>query len=295
MTHRHTARTLRTGASARRALTLALPVALICVLLSSCSSAEPEPDPAALDVAGIDLDQYQDVTAQLDFETGTAVLPLNAIRRNTPELQELRAEATHTVINACLEDSGLPPYTDWSPTPSIEEDRLYGVWSTSLAARYGYESPSTVEPSEPPVLTSEQQPCFDSARSELSDLLSSLDSLDLDTQIYFSSYAAVQASEEGKAAIALAQKCMTDAGLSIDPESGQPRTDQSPGNSETNVRIALTNAKCNVETGAIQTLFDLTAKYQAALIDRNEAAAVALAEKKAKLMAAFTAVIEGKA
>jgi hypothetical protein len=87
---------------------------------------DAEPGSIALDTEGIDLEQYSSVTAQLDFEAGTAILPLNAISKSSPEIEALRVEAKRVLTDACLRESGLPD-VDWtSQVDAVEEDRLYG-------------------------------------------------------------------------------------------------------------------------------------------------------------------------
>jgi len=284
--------------STSRAWGKGIVLVVVSGLLAACATVngplpDAEPGSIALDTEGIDLEQYSSVTAQLDFEAGTAILPLNAISKSSPEIEALRIEAKRVLTDACLRKSGLPD-VDWtSQVDAVEEDRLYGGWSVSIATRYGLEVPDSVASSTVAEYSSDELRCLGSAKDEMEDLLKQIDSVGLDWQVYLSSYDAVRASSEGKAAMAAAQACMTERGLKIDAESGFPEFDaSSAGDSEINVRIAAAQATCNVETGAIQTLFDLTARYQAALIDRNEAAAVALSEEKAELMEAFRGIIE---
>lgn len=278
-------------APARAALAVILVASAIA--LSSCSSgSEPAPeateDPVALDTTGLDLSAYADVTAKLDFKNGTVVLPVDSISKTSNEIDNLRGEARIALANECLRESGLPGL-EWTPQKPAE-DRLYGLWSVDLASRYGLELESTADQA-PNSRTADQLRCLQSAQDQMEDLLRAIDELSLDFQVVSTAYYSVLASNEGKAAIAQAQSCMKDKGLTIDPESGFPVADSSEGNSETNVRIAIIAASCNVDTGAIQVLYDLTAKFQAALIDRNEAAAVELANQRAEIVDGFKAII----
>jgi hypothetical protein len=121
--------------------------------------------------------------------------------------------------------------------------------------------------------------------------LKAIDAVNFDDDARYAAYAATLVSADGKAALAKAQECMRDQGLSRDPESGFPGpVTSSENDDEANIRIAVIAATCNVETGAVQTQYDLTAQYQTALIDQNEAAAVALADQKAELVQYFTRI-----
>jgi hypothetical protein len=123
--------------------------------------------------------------------------------------------------------------------------------------------------------------------------LKAIDAVNFDDDARYTAYAAPLVSADGKAALAKAQECMRDEGLSLDPEFGFPGpVTSSENDDEANIHIVVVAATCNVETGAVQTLYDLTARYQTALIDRNEAAAVALAEEKAELVHYFTRIVD---
>ncbi len=288
--HSRPERALHSRPQVLRALGISLSITVGSMVLVSCSSA-PQPDTESgsegLDIGGIDLDQYSTVSAQLDFGKGIVTLPIDAIRRDSAQVTELRDQARRALVDTCARASGLPSVA-WAPFSQINLDgRLYGLWSVSLATRYGFEM---ADESVKPNRSDDESLCFASAKEAMAGVAP--DSYSLDDQISSSAYDAVQMSDEGKAARAAAQACMTDEGLVIDPDSGHPRSDASAGNSEANIRIAVIEATCNVETGAIQTLYDLTARYQAALIDRNEAAAVVLAEQKAELIAGYQKIID---
>lgn len=274
-----------------RAFTQIISVALVCFALTACSP-ETSSNSETLQADSIDLEPYTHVRANLDFETGTVTLPLQAIEMNSPEVGELRVLATRALVDSCLADNGLPTYAWPNRTPE-GDDRLYGIWSVSWAASFGYDLPQSADKDDLPPISAEQEACFSAGRAEMEDKLKAIDAVNFDDDVRRAAYAATLASPEGKVALSLAQECMRDRGLSLDSESGFPKLDTSSEyGGEANIRIAVIEATCNVETGAVQALYDLTAQYQTALIDRNEAAAVALAEEKAELVTYFTRLID---
>lgn len=258
--------------------------------LVACAASSPPPD--LLDVDGIDLQNYANVSANLDFDEGSVTLPVDSIDHVGPEFMEAEHDALRALVDSCLGELGLPPYA-WSVPPAEQMDnRLYGSWSIPFASRYGFASSSEGEAPAPPVLTLEEQGCFSGAKGELGPVLEGIDTVDIDTQISSTAYDSVRASAEGRAALRAAQDCMRGKGLTLNSTSGLPVLDYSMPNSEANIRAAVIVATCNVDTGAIQTLFDLTARYQTALMDRNEAAVAALQQKNADRIAALKAIVD---
>lgn len=278
-----------------RAGWLCATLASTVVLISACATpVEPDVETTArgLDIEGIDLGAYAEVTAQLDFERGTVVLPLDGIRKDSAEVTALRLHARQALVDSCLRERGLPG-VEWPAMPPADGDRLFGPWSVALASRYGFGmARDALNSAGPPDRTDEQSQCIASAKEEMAGLGESADTYSLDKQIRSTAYDAVKVSPEAKAAISAAQACMVENGIAIDSESGMPRSDPSASNSETNIRIAVTSATCYVETGAIQTLYDRLAQYQAALIDKNEAAVVELAREKDELIAGYQEIID---
>jgi hypothetical protein len=255
-------------------------------VLSSCSTSS-----VGLDAAGIDIEPYANVTAQLDFETGTVLLPLDAIDKNAPEVDELRREAWRVLTDSCLSASGLPGYS-WVETVPSQENRLFGLWSVSLAHEYGFEMADTVDQVVPATPSDDEMRCLDASKEEMRTRFNLDDSYSFDAQVGRAAYDAAYASAEGRAAIAAAEACMVDEGLELEPDAigARPEYDEA-GNSAENTRIAVIVATCNTNTGAIQTLYDLTARYQSALIDQHEAEAEAAAEVVAERIAGFQGVI----
>lgn len=273
-----------------------LVTSLVSVVATSCAAIEPPSLPTTDDTSeissileDINMDDYSSVRANLDFSSGTVVLPIDAIRRDSDDVLALRQEARRSLVDSCLAERGLPPI-DWPADLAPDENRLYGIWSVNLASRYGLERPSVVLAGDSSPASDDQIPCLEFAKDEMRELNEAADAVSLDTQVASVSFYAVVSSTEGMTALEAARSCMVDEGLALDP-AGNPMGDDSPGNSETNIRIAVTWATCNVETGAIQALFDLTARYQAALIDRSEAAGVALAEEKLALIEGYRKII----
>jgi hypothetical protein len=255
-------------------------------LLSSCST-----NSVGLDAADIDIEPYANVTATLDFEAGTAILPVDAIDRDATQVDELRREAWRVLTDACLAESGLPGYS-WSETVPSEEDRLFGLWSVPLAQEYGFEMAATIDQVTPPTPNEDELRCLDESKEEMRTRFNLDDGYSFDAQVARAAYDAAFTSAEGTAALAAAKECMVEQGLEFGADSPMPQFDyEAAGDSAENRRIAVIEATCNVETGAIQTLYDLTARYQSALIDANEADAKDAAEIVATRIADFEGVI----
>lgn len=254
-------------------------------LLSSCSTGT-----VGLESSGVDIEPYAHVTATLDFEAGTVVLPVDAINRNAPQVDELRREAWQVLTDTCLGESGLPGYSR-PEIVSSEEDRLFGLWSVPLAQEYGFEIAALID-QVPPTPSDDELRCLDESKEEMRTRFNLDDGYSFDAQVADAAYDAAFVSEPGQAALAVAKECMVEQGLEFDAESPMPQFDyESDGDSAENRRIAVIQATCNVETGAIQTLYDLTARYQSALMDASEAEAKEAAEVVATRIAGFESVI----
>lgn len=255
--------------------------------LSGCSPTSPQTED---DWGEVSIADYSHVTARLNYETGTVEMPLDAVRAVTPEVANKSRRAIWAVTDACMAEHGHPRVSADVSWPAIapDEDRLYGRWSTALASRFGaVPSPDTLEGfridtvARGVAYNSQLTPCWDGMQEVLAPELTFIESsTNVDYQVYRQAARATLDSPEGKAALQKRTTCMENEGVVVDPETSMPSSDYGTGEraDETMVRVAVVAAQCSEQTGAIQQLYDLTARYQAAYIDQREAQFVALEE-----------------
>ncbi len=208
--------------------------------------------------------------------------------------------AVHDLPVTVIRDAGLPMLTSGQVRDEAERllDRAeatgllpFGLlrrWSTALASRFGaVPSPDTLEGfridtvARGVAYNSQLTPCWDGMQEVLAPELTFIESsTNVDYQVYRQAARATLDSPEGKAALQKRTTCMENEGVVVDPETSMPSSDYGTGEraDETMVRVAVVAAQCSEQTGAIQELYDLTARYQAAYIDQREAQFVALEE-----------------
>jgi hypothetical protein len=87
---------------------------------------------------------------------------------------------------------------------------------------------------------------------------------------------------------------MEEAGLVLDPDDGRPSEQYSAQGKESEIAAAITEARCAQTTGAVQTLYDLQAKYEAAYREDQAAQIQAFSEKRRKVERFFDDVIAGR-
>lgn len=280
-------------------------LALITMTLMGCTAVPREGD-AASQLGDVSIDGYMGVTAGLDFDTGTARMPIDKVALETVEVDTRVLHAMWVLIDRCMVARGFPaiaPMVDWSIGSGIE-DRSFGLWSVSLASTFGPERPSAgAKGGGLPVVDSlslgtdynaMMPSCMDSAKADMMPILAVLgDPLSIDYQIRTASYQATMSSREGKSAIARRIDCLEGQGIVVDLDSGGPSSDYFV-NQETMIAIAVAEARCNVETGAIRELYDMMARYQAAHMAQQEALIVELSRQKEEIIRQLDAIIAGR-
>ncbi len=282
-------------------------VAVGALVVGSCVSCST-PSTSSGDVAlgEVSIDAYGDVTAVLDFEAGTARLPLDAVALESPEVYARDFHALWVLIDECMVTNGFPAVSstvDWSADTG-GEDRRFGQWSVSLASTYGPDLPpggksplvDTLELGSD--YNAELPSCMDAAKQERAQRTSGEQvPMDrppgIDRQIISASYEAALSSEAGKNAVARRVECLETQGIVVNPDSGAPSSDYY-SDDRTAITTAVAEAECNVETGAVQELFDLMARYQAAYMDQHEALIVELAAQRKELISQLDEIILGQ-
>lgn len=265
-------------------------------------------DESGADLGIVSIEGYEGVTAVLDFEAGTAQLPLDAVELRSPHAQALEAQALWTLVDECMVPKGFPAVADsyGGESDAAAEAVGFGLFSISLASEQGYgarevrkDSPGGGTPAKldpVPGYADALPPCWDTARTEMAERTSRPDDADelfgIDVRIEQAAYDAVRASAAGKDAVARRVECLEQRGIVVDPDSGaSSRVHYTDPVAE--ITAAVADATCNVETGAAQELFDLFARYQAAYMDEYEAQVAELATQRATLVSQLQGIVSG--
>lgn len=254
---------------------------LVAVLgLSGCAGDTGPEMPDGVELGAVSIEEYADVTAVLDQDSGTVKLPLDKYEVPLPQRLATIENALNTRASSCLVAAGFAPLK-FTPVANSapEEVRLYGRWSVPLAQKYG----TAPEPGGKTAMvdTSAQGKdysdkygeCHDAAKEPLGDDLGALTDPGIIYKVDYNAYYAVLKDSEGNAAIEKSLACMEDKGISVQREDGAagPSEDYQSQPKEEQVRVATEAARCQVDTGATQILYDLTARYQSAYIAQYEA------------------------
>lgn len=243
-----------------RALAL---LAVFTCALAGCSALPGEKDTHA--------------SAILDFERGSAALPLDDYRADLPAFQAKYRHALALDVDACLAAQGLSTQADsvdWSAS-APRDAREFGVWSLPLAERDGPEpGPLTnyiadVGFSPSPEHEAASKRCVEAAEPRFAAVTNLIHGNDPARRLAEEAAAAVAPSSEGSAFFARIENCLTEADIPIDEASRRARYPSMRSDPERARAYAVIDARCAVETGAIQGLFDLEAVRQSELLGEN--------------------------
>lgn len=275
---------------------------LSAALSAGCAPATDER--AAQELPEVSIDEYRHVTATLDFDEGTAELPIDAYSKQNPRHQTKLAHALAVRTDSCLVRrgfSGIADQQDWSPYAK-EDDRGYGLWSIALASRYGLDWPPDRGPGALALDTTSlgvefnqaYGECWAEARDTLAPEVAFFNELNIDRRISNRAAELTLLHEDGQAAKTAWRGCMEADGVVLDDESGSPSAQYRDQDKEAQIRVAVIQAECAVSTGAIQTLFDLHARYEAAYIDAQAGALQEFSEELDAVLARLDDVIAGR-
>ena len=276
---------------------------VLAVSLSGCTAQGAVPKDAAgpSTLGSVSIEPYSNVSAQLDFETGIARLPLDSISLQTPSLAATTQHTIAILTDRCMMASGFVAVSqtaEWSWYG--QENRTFGQWDVEAAGRFGFGlDPSnkfpTVDVLSQGVEYNKKLPsCAAEATKSLDQEITFLQSPgNIDYVIYTNAYEQTLASAAGKTAISDRTTCMEAQDVVVDPDTGAPSDDYGNQSAEIQVKIASVSASCSVSTGAIQTLFNLNAQYQSAYIDQSEAQVSALKDKKDATLKKLESIIAG--
>ncbi|BDZ48094.1 hypothetical protein GCM10025867_03350 [Frondihabitans sucicola] len=270
--------------------------------LTACTAAEPERTKSNAPLPPVSIKKYGDVVAALDFDHATAQTPLSRIDRNAPRFSTKIFHAIAVGTDRCLTEQGFQEVsskTDWSPYPE-SEDRQYGLWSVEYASKYGVSLAPNRGPRELDTLAlgvefnKAYADCMDSAKDDLKEILTYTDSPDIDSTIKWQSHDRTRASKAGKKALVDWRACMEKAGVVLDPDDSRPSAQYQVRSKEAEIKVSVLEAKCGVDTGAVRTLYDTQARYEAAYLDAQAAQVKAFVKKRDKVLHELDEAIAGR-
>ena len=273
----------RVGSGRRVRTSLLSSVTLTLLVLTACAAEPSEVADTTASLPEVSIDGFADVTAELDFDTGTAVTPISEYLVNADfQTEVLFAQARETLVTRCMTSAGHPynglTATDWDAvTP--QENRIFGRWDVASAAALGAMMdetrgvPKTTFVDRGVDFNNDLNGCNAEAASDavLGPLSESLSELTLADRILGNAATLAERSEAGKAATERFTACMAKKGIVLDPASGYMSGEYSDLGKSAEIAAAVGEAECNSDTDRIRELFDLSAQYEAAYIAQYEA------------------------
>lgn len=275
--------------------------ALAVGVLAGCTSEVPAGGTEE-DLSAVSIADYREVTASLDFEHAVAELPLDQYSLTSPEYVIRVLHAIAVRKDECMVDAGFPATAtslDWSPYQK-EEDRTYGIWSVAYASAYGTDlanqagAPTIDTLSMGVEYNKQYSGCTEVSKESLMEELLFSQDMNIDSKIRHTSVEMTRASEEGQRARADWSACMEERGLVLDQNDGRPSEQYKQQGKEAEIGAIVIEAECAASTGAIQKLYDIQARYEAAYIDAHAAQLHAFTERRDKAIAVFEDAIAGR-
>lgn len=262
----------------------------LALLLTGCTATEDAPPQDPQDLSDVSIDDYGSVTAKLDLDRGTASLPLDPYQSLTPELNSLLLQAETGVANQCLAQHGIGKITSQPPSPSIDQGayRRYFPWNLDTAQRFGLG----LDPAGKGIFTDPQgdPQTIDDCRAEgLTAILpftgegggeGKETGPGIDVKIRTAAESLVEKNPAYISAIKELDGCITGHGQKTDghgilaPEYGDRPLDQQ-------IPAAVIAVNCAIDSGTVQKVYDLQARYESAIMPRYEAQLGAVREKTA--------------
>jgi hypothetical protein len=226
--------------------------------------------------------------AALNEVTGEVVLPMSAYWYSDHE-NVLVNSAVGFLIDDCIQKAGFN-VAPWGGDGKALQDRRYGQWSRTLAARNGdmpeIRKITGVLPEQPdrPAVSPETQQaetkCYNSVgRAGFPELLEGLaGDLSVQQQITQDAVGLTAGDPEYLAFLEDWQRCLASKGLKL--ASGDTWTVESGGSKEDEIRVAVLDVECKEASGGARKPYDIFAQYQAALMKDHQAELNVLADQK---------------
>jgi len=281
----------------------------VALVLSGCAAQAPPQTPASPEMAdklhplpAVSIDGYADVTATLDYTHAGVSLPMDEYSADSASYVSTVLQAINALTDRCMTAKGHPANSDDLNRPYVQEDRLFGLWSTEFAAKYGTDPAPEGEAKEIDLTAYDSgyaidySACKDTARQSLSEPLAQLDVkalVGLDVRIRNTATELVLTSNAGQTAKGDWETCMTTRGLVLEDRDGRPAASyRDHGQSEV-IRVTVIEAECARTTGAVQRLYDLQARYESAFIDAEQSELDNLLEERTAIRTDLESAIAG--
>ena len=274
------------------------------MILVGCGARSPELDDPTASLPEVSIDGFESVSADLDFATGTAKTPISRYLVNLDfDTEVLFSQARESLIASCMSESGFAyeglAAVEWERLTPLE-DRVFGLWDRESAATFGAEfDPSRGTPKESfieegPDFNAALNGCAESAMQDetLGPLAMKLSETTLADRILGNATNLALQSAAGKAVNASFADCLAEKSIVVDPASGYPSADYASLGKEAEIEAVLAEADCNIDTGRIETLYNLRAQYESAYIDEYESQLAGVLEEKEADWAALRTIIE---
>lgn len=213
--------------------------------------------------------------AVLDYETHTIALPLDSVTMTDEMVREGYID-TIKRSNECMQKKGYSFYISVAQmeATTIHEDREFGNWDVESAAVYGLG----LAPGPYPKDLLSPEPVFSDTKEEAAHLAcmaegpSPLWDIDLTPmdELKSTAYYNVDQDPRSEAVYEDYRACLTTSGYT--PAEGRDTNVQEKLETPAQqIEAAVAMAECNLEQSTAQRLADITAEYQQAAINENEA------------------------
>jgi hypothetical protein len=249
-------------------------VAMLFPLLAGCASPS--------------VDEFGEVHARLNFETGTIYYPLDSYALSSVEGQEV-AHANALLVSDCMASAGYdyPRINDnWEQKlPQLE--RRYGLWSPQIAVKFGYSYPDDQtsldidreERTRPDAWWDQAFECLNSTTQfppmTVNGDVSNPSPVDAGVlEAYRNMMSSAVYGEQRE----LWVECMGTRGILPDTSTNLLLPDL-PVSDSGQAEIAQADVACKEELGTIQIVADLESQYQAVYIEAHESELVEYQER----------------
>lgn len=257
------------------------------------NSAAPAQESTLPDVS---IDGFGDVKAELDTVNGIATTPMTEFSQGTDSnYGRIATHASEVLIASCLASVGIDhpvaAQSDWDNLTPME-DRRFGQWDVDDAEKFGGEMDLTrgipsgnlaAEPS--PAYSDELKRCGEEVRQRPEFQMLGNDAVgqSIADRIAESAASRAEESSAGKDATKKYTQCLAEHDVKLDAETGELSGADS----------AVTAARCNVESGRVQTLYDVKARYETAYAKKYEKELTDLKMRMEEKKVALQAIIAG--
>lgn len=286
---------------------LAVSCAALSLSLAGCATGGQVAEKDAYALPDVSIEEVKGVTAKLNFEDATVVTPIEPYLFSTRfDVEVAYNHANAVLLSQCMQKSGF----EYAPLKTVDwenlvpfDDRLFGLWDLDSAQQFGSEldrsrgvpKETTVEMGQ--AYNDELATCATEVNSseKFGTLLDRMKQTTIADRILGNSNRRAEESADGREASKKFAECLDKKGLVTDPDSGFVSGDYSQISKEADIESSVGEAKCNIDTGRIQTLYNLAAQYQTAYMKDYEAQLEDVLAENTKVLDQLEAIIAGGA